>query len=160
MNIHFNGPTQVGEIIDQKGSNIAVALPGSIVQQTVPPEDQPQADATIQPAEAKPCKAPRATQSKILLRQFKGNDVNFVRVIYALHQEGFFESENGGKPTLKDVFDAFGIAVNEGIEDYSAILSNNRKDNTPETRAMVFDRLKKAYLEYEQNIDCQKKERE
>lgn len=160
MDLHFNGPTVIGEIKDQKGSNIAIGMPGSVIQQTVPPEDQPQSDAATQPAEAQPRNAPKATRSKILLRQFKGNDVNFVRVIYALHKEGFFESENGGKPTLKDVFDAFGVAVNESIEDYSAILSNNRKDNTPETRALVFDRLKKAYLEYEQNIDCQKKERE
>lgn len=160
MEINFNGPTQVGEIKDQKGSSFAVALPGGVVQQTVTPEDQPQPDTASAPAEPKPRKAPKASRSKILLRQFKGNDVNFVRVIYALHEEGFFESEEGGKPTLKDVFSAFGIAINEDIDDFSATLSNNRVNNTPETRAMVFDRLKKTYLEYEEKIEKNKPKKE
>ena len=110
--------------------------------------------------EPKPRKAPKASRSKILLRQFKGNDVNFVRVIYALHEEGFFESEEGGKPTMKDVFSAFGIAINEDIDDFSATLSNNRVNNTPETRALVFDRLKTAYLEYEKKIEKNKPNKE
>ena len=119
-----------------------------------------QAEPAPAPEEPKPRKAPKASRSKILLRQFKGNDVNFVRVIYALHEEGFFESEEGGKPTLKDVFSAFGIAINEDIDDFSATLSNNRVNNTPETRAMVFDQLKKVYLEYEKKIDKNKPKKE
>lgn len=154
------GNISIGTYNDNKGSNITVALPGSIVQNTTVPEDQSQPDAAAVPAEPKPRKAPKASKSKILLRQFKGNDVNFVRVIYALHEEGFFESEEGGKPTLKDVFSAFGIAINEDIDDFSATLSNNRVNNTPETRAMVFDRLKKAYLEYEKKIEKNKPNKE
>ncbi len=34
--------------------------------------------------------------------------------------------------------------------------SANRKDNTPETRADVFDQLKKIYLKYEQGINSHK----
>lgn len=154
------GNINIGTYNDNKGSNITVALPGSIVQNTTVPEDQPQPDTAPAPAEPKPRKAPKASRSKILLRQFKGNDVNFVRVIYALHEEGFFESEEGGKPTLKDVFSAFGIAINEDIDDFSATLSNNRVNNTPETRAMVFDRLKKTYLEYEEKIEKNKPKKE
>lgn len=154
------GNINIGTYNDNKGSNITVALPGSIVQNTTVPEDQPQPDTAHAPAEPKPRKAPKASKSKILLRQFKGNDVNFVRVIYALHEEGFFESEEGGKPTLKDVFSAFGIAINEDIDDFSATLSNNRVNNTPETRAMVFDRLKKTYLEYEEKIEKNKPKKE
>ena len=154
------GNINIGTYNDNKGSNITVALPGSIVQNTTVPEDQAQPDTAPAPAEPKPRKAPKASKSKILLRQFKGNDVNFVRVIYALHEEGFFESEEGGKPTLKDVFSAFGIAINEDIDDFSATLSNNRVNNTPETRAMVFDRLKETYLEYEKKIDKSKPKKE
>ena len=109
-----NGPVQIGTNIEHvdgiDNRHITVITP-------VTPEDQPQTEARVEPAETKPRKAPKASRSKILLRQFKGNDVNFVRVIYALHQEGFFESENGGKPTLKDVFEAFGIAINEDIDE-------------------------------------------
>lgn len=157
MNIHFNGPTQVGEIIDQKGANIAVALPGSTVLQTTSPEDQPQPDTPSTPAETKPRKAPSKVKSAIQLRDFKGNKIGFLRVLKALHKEGFFETLDGGRPTEDEVFAAFGIAVNEGLDDYSAQLSANRKDNTPEIRSDVFDRLKKVYQEYEQDIDDKKK---
>ena len=59
-----------------------------------------------------------------------------------------------------EVYAAFGIAVNEGLDDFSAQLSANRKDNTPETRCEVFDRLNKIYKEYEQDIDNKKKEKQ
>ena len=143
-----------GTINEVHDSVVAISPQGQQIQQNIVGQPQPEAPAA--PAEPKPRKAPKASKSKILLRQFKGNDVNFVRVIYALHEEGFFESEEGGKPTLKDVFSAFGIAINEDIDDFSATLSNNRVNNTPETRAMVFDRLKETYLEYEKKIDKNK----
>jgi len=98
-------------------------------------------------------------RSAIQLKDFKGNKVNFIRVIKALHKEGFFERESGGKPTEEEVFAAFGIAINEGLDDFAPQLSNNRKDNTPETRADIFDQLKKTYLKYEQDIEDKKKEK-
>lgn len=147
-----------GTINEVHDSVVAISPQGQQIQQNIVGQPQPEAPAA--PAEPKPRKAPKASKSKILLRQFKGNDVNFVRVIYALHEEGFFESEEGGKPTLKDVFSAFGIAINEDIDDFSATLSNNRVNNTPETRAMVFDRLKKTYLEYEEKIEKNKPKKE
>lgn len=158
MDLHFNGPTHIGEIKDQKGSNITVALPGSVVQQTVPPEDQPQPEAPAPQGENKPRKAPSKEKSTIQLRDFKGKKVNFIRVIKALHKEGFFERISGGTPTEDEVFTAFGIAVNEGLGDYSAQLSANRKDNTPDTRSEIFDTLKDSYKAYEQGIDDKKKE--
>ena len=154
----INNLTNNGTINEVRDSVVAISPQGQQIQQNIVGQTQPEAPAA--PAEPKPRKAPKASRSKILLRQFKGNDVNFVRVIYALHEEGFFESEEGGKPTLKDVFSAFGIAINEDIDDFSATLSNNRVNNTPETRAMVFDQLKKVYLEYEKKIDKNKPKKE
>lgn len=150
--------TNNGTINEVHDSVVAISPQGQQIQQNI--VGKPQAEPATAPEEPKPRKAPKASRSKILLRQFKGNDVNFVRVIYALHEEGFFESEEGGKPTLKDVFSAFGIAINEDIDDFSATLSNNRVNNTPETRAMVFDQLKKVYLEYEKKIDKNKPKKE
>ena len=150
--------TNNGTINEVHDSVVAISPQGQQIQQNI--FGKPQAEPATAPEEPKPRKAPKASRSKILLRQFKGNDVNFVRVIYALHEEGFFESEEGGKPTLKDVFSAFGIAINEDIDDFSATLSNNRVNNTPETRAMVFDQLKKVYLEYEKKIDKNKPKKE
>lgn len=103
--------------------------------------------------------APKGS-SAIQLKDFKGNKIGFLRVIKALHKEGFFETLDGGRPTEDEVYAAFGIAVNEGLDDFSAQLSANRKDNTPETRCEVFDRLKKIYEEYEQDIDNKKKEKQ
>lgn len=152
------GNINIGTYNDNKGSNITVALPGSIVQNTTVPEDQPQPDAAAVPAESKPRKKPSKDQSDIQLRDFKGTKVNFIRVIKALHKEGFFETLDGGRPTEDEVFAAFGIAINESLDDYSAQLSANRKDNSPETRCDVFDRLRKIYKEYEQDIDDKKKD--
>lgn len=150
------GNINIGTYNDNKGANVAVALPGSVVQQIVPPEEQTQPVQETDPAETKPRKAPSKTKSAIQLKDFKGNKIGFIRVIKALHKEGFFEKQDGGRPTEDEVFAAFGIAVNESLDDYSGQLSSNRKDNTPETRADVFDQLKKIYLKYEQGIDSNK----
>lgn len=156
MELHFNGPTQIGEIKDQTGANIAIGLPGSVIQQTVPPEEQAQPVQETTTAEAKPRKAPSKTQSAIQLKDFKGNKIGFLRVIKALHKDGYFETLDGGRPTEEDVFAAFGIAVNENLDDAPGQLSANRKDNTPETRSEVFDQLKKTYLKYEQDVESKK----
>ena len=158
MDLHFNGPTQIEEIRDQKGANIAIGLPGSVIQQTVSPEEQTQPMQDTETAVSKPRKTPSKVKSVIQLRDFKGTKVNFIRVIKALHKEGFFETLDGGRPTEDEVFAAFGIAINESLDDYSAQLSANRKDNSPEIRCDVFDRLRKIYKEYEQDIEDKKKD--
>jgi hypothetical protein len=153
------GNINIGTYNDNKGANVAVALPGSVVQQIVPPEEQTQPAQETTPAETKPRKAPSKTKSVIQLKDFKGNKIGFIRVIKALHKEGFFEKQDGGRPTEDEVFAAFGIAVNESLDDYSGQLSANRKDNTPEIRCDVFDQLKKIYLKYEQDIESKKTSR-
>lgn len=153
------GNINIGTYNDNKGANVAVALPGSVVQQIVPPEEQAQPAQESTPAEAKPRKAPSKTKSAIQLKDFKGNKIGFLRVIKALHKDGYFETLDGGRPTEEEVFAAFGIAVNENLDDAPGQLSSNRKDNTPETRADVFDQLKKVYLKYEQDIESKKSSR-
>lgn len=151
----------IGTYNDNKGSDIAVALPGGVVQQTVTPVDQPQPDPPSVKASSNPRKAPASNgKSTIRLSDVKKKKIGFFRVIKALHKEGFFESVTGGAPTEKETFAAFGIALNEDFSDFTGHLSANRKDNTPETRAEVFDTLKRSYLSYEQNIDDNKADRE
>jgi len=151
------GPVSIGTNIEHVDGIDNRRL--TIVDQVVP-EEQPQPTQEATPAETKPRKAPSKTKSAIQLKDFKGNKVGFLRVIKALHKEGFFETLDGGRPTEDEVFAAFGIAVNENLDDYSGQLSANRKDNTPETRCDVFDELKKIYLKYEQDIDNKKKEKQ
>ncbi len=153
------GNINIGTYNDNKGANVAVALPGSVVQQIVPPEEQTQPAQETTPAETKPRKAPSKTKSAIQLKDFKGNKIGFLRVIKSLHKDGYFETLDGGRPTEEEVYAAFGIAVNENLDDATGQLSANRKDNTPETRCDVFDELKKIYLKYEQDIENKKKEK-
>lgn len=117
------------------------------------------APETAPAADPKPRKAPSKTKSAIQLKDFKGNKIGFLRVIKALHKDGYFETLDGGRPTEEEVFAAFGIAVNENLDDAPGQLSSNRKDNTPETRADVFDQLKKVYLKYERDIESKKSSR-
>ena len=153
------GNINIGTYNDNKGANVAVALPGSVVQQIVPPEEQTQPAQETTPAETKPRKAPSKTKSATQLKDCKGNKIGFLRVIKALHKDGYFETLDGGRPTEEEVYAAFGIAVNENLDDATGQLSANRKDNTPETRCDVFDELKKIYLKYEQDIENKKKEK-
>ncbi len=153
------GNINIGTYNDNKGANVAVALPGSVVQQIVPPEEQTQPAQETTLAETKPRKAPSKTKSAIQLKDFKGNKIGFLRVIKSLHKDGYFETLDGGRPTEEEVYAAFGIAVNENLDDATGQLSANRKDNTPETRCDVFDELKKIYLKYEQDIENKKKEK-
>ena len=150
------GPVSIGTNIEHVDGIDNRRL--TIVNQVVP-EEQPQSTQETTPAEAKPRKAPSKTQSAIQLKDFKGNKIGFLRVIKALHKDGYFETLDGGRPTEEDVFAAFGIAVNENLDDAPGQLSANRKDNTPETRCDVFDELKKIYLKYEQDIENKKKEK-
>ena len=154
----INNLTNNGTINEVHDSVVAISPQGQQIQQNI--VGQPQPETAAAPPETKPRKTPSKNKSDIQLRDFKGTKVNFIRVVKALHKEGFFERVDGGAPTEDEVFSAFGIAVSESLDNYSAQLSNNRKDNTPETRSEVFDCLKKAYVEYEQVIDDKKSERD
>ena len=151
VNIQTN--IEHAELVDVTNKTISHSLNIALA------EDKSQLAPSSPASETKPRKAPSKTKSTIQLKDFKGNKIGFIRVIKALHKEGFFEKQDGGRPTEDEVFAAFGIAVNESLDDYSGQLSANRKDNTPETRSDVFDRLKKIYKEYEQDIDDKKKEK-
>ena len=152
-----HGPVQIGtniEHIEGVGNrHITIVTP-------VTPEDQSQPSTPAASSAPKHRKAPAAGTSNIRLSDVKGKKIGFIRVIKALHKEGFFESVNGGSPTEDDVYAAFGIAVGEGLADYSAQLSNNRNDTTPATRAEVFKTLHDTYQSYEQKIDDDKEARE
>lgn len=152
VNIQTN--IEHAELVDVTNKTISSSLNLALA------EDKSQLAPSSPSSETKARKPAPKGSSAIQLKDFKGNKIGFLRVIKALHKEGFFETLNGGRPTEDEVFAAFGIAINESLDDFSAQLSANRKDNTPETRCEVFDRLKKIYKEYEQDIDNKKKEKQ
>lgn len=149
VNIQTN--IEHAELVDVTNKTISSSLNIALA------EDKSQLAPSSPSSETKARKPAPKGSSAIQLKDFKGNKIGSLRVIKALHKEGFFETLDGGRPTEDEIFAAFGIAVNESLDDYSAQLSANRKDNTPETRCEVFDRLKKIYKEYELDIDNKKK---
>ena len=151
VNIQTN--IEHAELVDVTNKTISHSLNIAIA------EDKSQLAPASPFSETKARKPVPKGSSVIQLKDFKGNKIGFIRVIKALHKEGFFETLDGGRPTEDEVFAAFGIAINESLDDYSGQLSANRKDNSPETRCDVFDELKKIYLKYEQDIENKKKEK-
>lgn len=151
VNIQTN--IEHAELVDVTNKTISSSLNIALA------EDKSQLAPSSPSSETKARKPAPKGSSAIQLKDFKGNKIGFLRVIKALHKEGFFETLDGGRPTEDEVFAAFGIAVNGNLDDYSGQLSANRKDNTPETRCDVFDQLKKTYLKYEQDIEEKKKEK-
>ena len=148
VNIQTN--IEHAELVDVTNKTISNSLNIALA------EDKSQLAPSSPSSETKARKPAPKSSSVIQLKDFKGNKIGFLRVIKALHKEGFFETLDGGRPTEDDVFAAFGIAINEGLDDYSGQLSANRKVNTPETRSEVFDQLKKTYLKYEQDVESKK----
>ena len=151
VNIQTN--IEHAELVDVTNKTISHSLNIALA------EDKSQLAPSPPTSETKARKPASKGSSAIQLKDFKDNKVGFLRVIKALHKEGFFKTPDGGRPTEDEVFAAFGIAVNENLDDYSGQLSANRKDNTPETRCNVFGQLKKTYLKYEQDIEEKKKEK-
>lgn len=151
VNIQTN--IEHAELVDVTNKTISSSLNIALA------EDKSQLAPSSPSSETKAHKPAPKGSSAIQLKDFKGNKIGFLRVIKALHKDGYFETLDGGRPTEDEVFAAFSIAVNGNLDDYSGQLSANRKDNTPETRCDVFDELKKIYLEYEQDIENKKKEK-
>ncbi len=104
-------------------------------------------------------KTPPEALVAVFLRDKKPNKLEFFRVIKALCLDGFFEDEHGGKVNEKDVFAAFGVALNEDFSDYTKHLSEGRNHNSISESANIFDELKEKYLAYERKLKEDKKAR-
>jgi len=66
---------------------------------------------------------PPSTNSKLHLSTKKGVKVNFIRVINALFELSFFTDKKGNDITKKQVFDAFGKAINQDLSTFHNDLS-------------------------------------
>jgi hypothetical protein len=81
--------------------------------------------------------------SKIHLSKKKGMKVDYIRVINCLYELGFFKDDNGKDVTKKDVFAAFGAAVNQDLSDYCKDLSRSLSDSTAlDKHLKIFDLMK------------------
>lgn len=154
MDLHFNGNVNIENLNDQKGASMAVALPGGVVHQNVQPEEK------IHKKTSKTQKTSSASVASVHLRDKKPLKLYLFRVIKALCLDGFFEDEHGGKVNEKDVFAAFGDALNEDFSDYTKHLSEGRNHNSIPESANIFDELKEKYLAYERKLKEDKKARD
>jgi len=88
----------------------------------------------------------------IHLRSGGGRKLDFLRVLVALHEAGYFTDDAGGLVDRKDVFAAFGDILGLDLDRANANLSEGLNHYNQQMRAEIFDVLKKAYVEYENEV--------
>lgn len=69
-------------------------------------------------------------KSEVYLNQRKGTKIDFIRVINALYDLGFFTEESGKKIPKKTVFTTIGLALNIDLSGYDNDLSRSLSDST------------------------------
>lgn len=101
----------------------------------------------------------RAAHKAVSLNTGAGRKLDFLRVLVALHEAGYFADEVGGQIDRKVVFAAFGEVMGLDLDRANANLSEWLNHYNQEMRAEIFDVLKKAYVEYENEVLERRKER-
>lgn len=101
----------------------------------------------------------KAAHKPVRLNAGAGRKLDFLRVLVALHEAGYFTDEVGGLIDRKDVFAAFGEVLGLDLDRANANLSEGLNHYNQEMRAEIFDVLKKAYVEYENEVIANRKER-
>ena len=142
----FNGPIS-GSTFSMTGSTVC--------QAPVQPVQAPGPD--VQPVQApgpdgQPVQAPgpdvQPVKSGVCLSQAKGMKIDFIRVMNALYELGFFQSGQGGRLTKKEFFTTIGQAVNVDLSNYDKDLSRSTADSTAlEKHLRVFDDMRQKMTE-------------
>ena len=100
----------------------------------------------------------QAAHKLVKLNAGTGRKLDFLRVLVALHEAGYFTDEVGGQIDRKDVFAAFSEVLGLNLDRANANLSEGLNHYNQEMRAEIFDVLKKAYVEYENEVLERRKE--
>ena len=101
----------------------------------------------------------KAEHKPVRLNMGAGRKLDFLRVVLAMHEMGFFTDVAGGEVDRQDVFNAFGDALGMDFDRANANLSEGMNHWSPDKRAEVFGMLEKAYREYEKEILTNRKYR-
>lgn len=86
-----------------------------------------------------------AGTKNVFLNLKKGNKTDFIRVINALYELGFFCDRLNAKITKQDVFKEFGKCVNVDLSDYQNLLSKSKKscnNDGNSQQCIIFDAMK------------------
>ena len=101
----------------------------------------------------------KAAHKPVKLNAGAGRKLDFLRVLVALHEAGYFTDEVGGQIDRKDVCATFGEVLDLDPDRANANLSEGLNHYNQEMRAEIFDVLKKAYVEYENEVLERRKEK-
>ncbi len=101
----------------------------------------------------------KAAHKPVRLNMGAGRKLDFLRIVLAMHEMGFFTDVAGGEVDRQDVFNAFGDALGMDFDRANANLSDGMNHWSPDKRAEVFSMLEKAYREYEKEILTNRKYR-
>ncbi|MBQ9203245.1 MAG: hypothetical protein IJ155_03270 [Prevotella sp.] len=87
-------------------------------------------------------------QTPVFLNAAKGMKIDFIRVMNALYEPGFFQTAQGGRLTKKEFFTTIGQAVNIDLSNYDKDLSRSTADSTAlEKHLRVFDDMRRKMTE-------------
>lgn len=87
--------------------------------------------------------------SNIYLSDKKGSIINYLRIIDAMYEYGFFVTTTGERALKKDVIKAFGDIVNKKFSNPSDNLCKGGKSQNEDgnsQKGVIFDRLKEISI--------------
>ena len=129
---------EINQILMQFGP-----LHGNVERQEI---HTPPTPTTSQPQE--PVEVEKEYESPIYLSKERGFKIDLIRVVYVLYKLGFFTGKDGRKITQKEVFSAFGKALNIDLSTYDVDLSRSLSDSTKlQKHLSIFDRMKEKMEE-------------
>ena len=78
--------------------------------------------------------------------------LDFLRVLVAMHESGYFTDRAGSPVDLQDVLAAFADILGDNFDRASSNLSDGLNHYNQEIRSKVFDNLKETYIAYEDKV--------
>lgn len=104
--------------------------------------------SSLEPKFKKDTEEATRRESLVALSSDKGSKIDYIRVINSMYEIGLFSKVGKGRLTKKEVFQAFGDAVNLDLSGYDKDLSRALGDSTSlDKHLKIFDDLKAKMVE-------------
>lgn len=94
----------------------------------------------------------------IRLKSGGGRKIKMLRVLVAMHEAGFFVDDAGAPVDQQDVFAAFAGILGMGLSRANSNISDSLHRYNKQIRLQVFDVLKQAFSDYEDELLERQKE--
>ena len=94
----------------------------------------------------------------IHLKSGGGRKIKMLRVLVAMHEAGFFVDDAGAPVDQQDVFAAFAGILGMGLSRANSNISDSLHRYNKQIRLQVFDVLKQAFSDYEDELLERQKE--